>query len=142
MRVVLTPGQRPDSPQLEPVLEAMAVPRPCGRGRPGVDVGDSEDGAFWTASPRPLQARGLPGVPLGSCDAHTGLKAAIGAVMAGAAWQRCRGHFLRNVLARVPSGAAEMVAAAIRTSFAQPTGPRSASRSARSPPCGRPRSRP
>jgi len=54
-------------------------------------------------------------------DAHTGLKAAIGAVMAGASWQRCRVHFLRNVLARVPKGSAEMVAAAIRTIFAQPT---------------------
>jgi putative transposase len=49
-------------------------------------------------------------------------EAAIGAVMAGAAWQRCRVHFLRNVLARVPRGSAEMVAAAIRTIFAQPTG--------------------
>jgi putative transposase len=55
-------------------------------------------------------------------DAHTGLKAAIGAVMAGTSWQRCRVHFLRNVLARVPKGSAEMVAAAIRTIFAQPTG--------------------
>jgi putative transposase len=54
-------------------------------------------------------------------DAHTGLKAAIAAVMTGAAWQRCRVHFLRNVLARVPKGSAEMVAAAIRTIFAQPT---------------------
>jgi hypothetical protein len=42
--------------------------------------------------------------------------------MAGAGWQRCRVHFLRNVLARVPKGSAEMVAAAIRTIFAQPTG--------------------
>jgi putative transposase len=55
-------------------------------------------------------------------DAHTGLKQAIAAVMAGAGWQRCRVHFLRNVLARVPRGSAEMVAAAIRTIFAQPTG--------------------
>ena len=55
-------------------------------------------------------------------DAHTGLKQAIAAVMAGASWQRCRVHFLRNVLARVPRGSAEMVAAAIRTIFAQPTG--------------------
>jgi putative transposase len=55
-------------------------------------------------------------------DAHTGLKAAIGAVMAGVAWQRCRVQFLGNVLARVPRGAAELVAAAIRTIFAQPTG--------------------
>ena len=53
-------------------------------------------------------------------DAHTGLKAAIGAVLIGAAWQRCRVHFMRNVLAEVPKGNQEMVAAAIRTIFAQP----------------------
>ena len=53
-------------------------------------------------------------------DAHEGLKAAIGAVFAGATWQRCRVHFLRNMLAQVPKGSAERVAAAVRTIFAQP----------------------
>lgn len=53
-------------------------------------------------------------------DHHLGLKEAIGAVFIGSSWQRCRVHFLRNVLARVPKGSAEMVAAAIRTIFAQP----------------------
>ena len=53
-------------------------------------------------------------------DAHEGLRQAIDKVMLGAAWQRCRVHFLRNVLAKVPKGSAEMVAAAIRTIFAQP----------------------
>src|SRR3954452_17323715 len=86
----------------------------------GCAVGDSEDGAFWTAFLRSLKARGLAGVQLVISDAHTGLKAAIGAVFLGAAWQRCRVHFMRNVLARVPKGNAEMVAAAIRTIFAQP----------------------
>ena len=86
----------------------------------GFDVGDSEDGAFWTAFLRGLKARGLAGVQLVISDAHTGLKAAVGAVMLGASWQRCRVHFLRNVLAQVPRGNAEMVAAAIRTVFAQP----------------------
>jgi len=86
----------------------------------GVAVGDSEDGAFWTAFLRSLRARGLGGVRLVISDAHAGLKAAIAAVMIGAAWQRCRVHFMRNVLARVPKGSAEMVAAAIRTVFAQP----------------------
>ena len=83
-------------------------------------VGDSEDGAFWTAFLRTLKARGLGGTQLVISDAHTGLKAAISAVLLGAAWQRCRVHFMRNVLARVPKGNAEMVAAAIRTIFAQP----------------------
>jgi putative transposase len=53
-------------------------------------------------------------------DARSGLRAAIEAIVIGAAWQRCRVHFLRNVLAQVPKGSAEMVAAAIRTIFAQP----------------------
>ncbi len=86
----------------------------------GLAVGDSEDGAFWTAFLRSLRARGLSGVRLVISDAHEGLKAAIGAVLLGAAWQRCRVHFLRNVLARIPKGSAEMVLAAIRTIFAQP----------------------
>ena len=86
----------------------------------GFDVGDSEDGAFWTAFLRGLKTRGLTGVQLVISDAHAGLKTAIAAVFLGAAWQRCRVHFLRNVLAQVPKGSAEMVAAAIRTIFAQP----------------------
>ena len=86
----------------------------------GMDVGDSEDGAFWTAFLRGLKTRGLGGVQLVISDAHAGLKAAIATVFIGAAWQRCRVHFMRNVLAVVPKGNAEMVAAAIRTIFAQP----------------------
>jgi putative transposase len=86
----------------------------------GFEVGDSEDGAFWTAFLRSLKTRGLAGVQLVISDAHAGLKAAIASVLLGAAWQRCRVHFLRNVLAAVPKGSAEMVAAAIRTIFAQP----------------------
>ena len=87
---------------------------------PGFAVGDSEDGAFWTAFLRSLKARGLSGTQLVISDAHAGLRAAIEAVLLGAAWQRCRVHFMRNVLARVPKGNSEMVAAAIRTVFAQP----------------------
>jgi putative transposase len=86
----------------------------------GFDVGDSEDGAFWTAFLRSLKTRGLSGVQLVISDAHSGLRGAIEAVLIGAAWQRCRVHFLRNVLAQVPKGSSEMVAAAIRTIFAQP----------------------
>jgi putative transposase len=86
----------------------------------GFAVGDSEDGAFWTAFLRSLKARGLAGTKLVISDAHAGLKAAISAVMLGATWQRCRVHFLRNVLAAVPKGSQTMVAAAVRTVFAQP----------------------
>jgi transposase-like protein len=86
----------------------------------GFDVGPSEDGAFWHGFLRSLVARGLSGVQLAVSDAHLGLKAAIGAVLAGASWQRCRVHFVRNALALVPKGAHAMVAATIRTVFAQP----------------------
>jgi putative transposase len=87
----------------------------------GVDVGDSEDGAFWTAFLRSLKARGLAGVKLVIADAHLGLGQAVRAVFLGAGIQRCRVHFMRNVLAAVPKPNGEMVAALIRTIFAQPT---------------------
>ncbi len=86
----------------------------------GLDVGPSEDGAFWLGFLRGLVARGLGGVQLVSSDAHQGLKGAIEAVLHGATWQRCRVHFVRNALALVPKSAAQMVAATIRTVFAQP----------------------
>ena len=86
----------------------------------GVDVGDSEDGTFWTAFLRELRERGLKGVHLVISDLHRGLKEAIEKVFIGASWQRCRVHFLRNALSGVPKAKTQMVAAAIRTIFAQP----------------------
>ena len=64
----------------------------------GVDVITTEDGAGWTAFLRNLVARGLSGVQLVTSDAHEGLTAAIAAVLPGAGWQRCRTHFMRNLL--------------------------------------------
>lgn len=86
----------------------------------GFDVGDSEDGAFWTSFLRSLKARGLSGTQLVISDAHEGLKGAIASVLLGSSWQRCKVHFMRNVLAKIPKGNSEMVLAAIRTIFAQP----------------------
>lgn len=102
------------------VVIATGVTRTGDREVLGVAVGDSEDGAFWTAFLQGLRARGLHGVQLVISDHHLGLKAAIASVFIGAAWQRCRVHFMRNVLSRVPKASAEMVAAAVRTIFAQP----------------------
>ena len=102
------------------VIVATGVARDGNREVLGLAVGDSEDKAFWTAFLRNLRARGLAGVRLVISDAHEGLRAAIDKVLLGSAWQRCRVHFLRNVLAKVPRGSAEMVAAAVRTVFAQP----------------------
>jgi putative transposase len=87
----------------------------------GFDVGPSEDGAFWETFLRSLVGRGLRGVELATSDAHEGLKGAIAAVLHGASWQRCRVHFVRNALALVPRGMQALVAASLRTVFAQPT---------------------
>ena len=86
----------------------------------GMDVFTSEDGAAWTAFLRDLAARGLTGVALVISDAHPGLKEAIAAVLPGATWQRCRTHFMRNLLARVPKSAQGLVGTLVRSIFAQP----------------------
>jgi transposase-like protein len=86
----------------------------------GVDVGPSEERAFWTAFLRSLVKRGLTGVRLVISDAHEGLKQAITTVLSGAMWQRCRVHFMRNLLATVPHSMREAIAAVVRTIFAQP----------------------
>ena len=88
----------------------------------GLDVFTSEDGTAWTSFLRGLVARGLGGVELVTSDAHGGLKAAIAAVLPGASWQRCRTHFMRNLLSRVPKSAQALVASFVRTIFAQPDG--------------------
>ena len=85
----------------------------------GMDVGASEDGAFWLAFLRSLTARGLSGVELATSDAHQGLKNAIAAVFAGASWQRCRTHFMANLLTRVPKRAQPGVATMVRTIYQQ-----------------------
>ena len=86
----------------------------------GVDVGPSEEGAFWQQFLRSLVARGLRGVQLVISDSHEGLKGAIASVLHGASWQRCKVHFLRNALSYVPKAAQGLVATTIRTVFAEP----------------------
>jgi transposase-like protein len=86
----------------------------------GIKVGDSEDETFWTAYLRRLkEQRGLTGVRLAISDAHAGLKKAIARCFQGCSWQRCRVHFARNLLVKVPKVSQGMVAAALRSVFVQ-----------------------
>ena len=84
----------------------------------GMDIGPSEAETFWTALLRKLRRRGLRGVKLIISDAHEGLKAAV-AKVTNASWQRCRVHFMRNVLAHAGKGGRRVVSALIATAFAQ-----------------------
>jgi putative transposase len=82
-------------------------------------IGASEAETFWTDFLRTLTRRGLRGVKLVISDAHEGLKAAITKVL-NATWQRCRVHFMRNVLAHAGKQGRGVVSAFIATAFAQP----------------------
>jgi transposase-like protein len=85
----------------------------------GMDVTSGEHAVFWRAFLQTLVARGVRGVRLVVSDAHAGLKQAISEVFVGAAWQRCRVHFMRTVLAHVAKRDQATVAALIRTIFQQ-----------------------
>ena len=85
-----------------------------------LDIHTTEDGAGWTAFLRGLVARGLSGVRLVISDAHPGLVDAIASTLPGASWQRCRTHFVRNLLTKVPKAAQPFVASAVRSIFDQP----------------------
>jgi putative transposase len=84
----------------------------------GMDIGPSEAETFWTAFLRKLARRGLRGVRLVISDAHEGIKAAVSKVL-NATWQRCRVHFMRNVLAHAGRQGRRVVSAFIATAFAQ-----------------------
>jgi putative transposase len=88
----------------------------------GVDVGDSENETFWREFLTSLTDRGLAGVRLVISDAHAGLTKAIGRCFQDASWQRCRVHAMRNLLAAARQPQRAVIAALIRTIFAQPDG--------------------
>jgi putative transposase len=102
------------------VVIAVGVNRDGHREILGLDVITTEDGAGWLAFLRGLVARGLAGTSLVISDAHPGLVDAIASTLTGASWQRCRTHYMRNLLTRVPKSAQSMVATLVRTIFEQP----------------------
>jgi transposase-like protein len=101
------------------VVVAMGVNADGRRELLGLKVGDSESEAFWAEFIAHLKERGLTGVRLVVSDAHVGLTKAIRRQLQGCVWQRCRVHFARNLLQRVPKAHQGMVTAALRSVFAQ-----------------------
>src|SRR5712672_3335166 len=100
------------------VIVAVAVNSDGRREVLGIAIGASEAETFWTEFLRSLARRGLRGVKLVISDAHEGLKAAVAKVL-NASWQRCRVHFMRNVLAHTGKQGRRVVSAFIGTAFAQ-----------------------
>lgn len=86
----------------------------------GVQVSTAEDGAGWLAFFRDLVARGLSGVAMVTSDAHSGLVAAIGATLPGAAWQRCRTHYATNLMAATPKSSWPWVRTLLHSIYDQP----------------------
>jgi putative transposase len=100
------------------VIVAVAVNSDGRREVLGMAIGASEAETFWVDFLRSLARRGLRGVKLVISDAHEGLKAAVAKVL-HASWQRCRVHFMRNVLAHAGRQGRRVVSAFIATAFAQ-----------------------
>jgi putative transposase len=100
------------------VTVAVAVNTDGRREVLGLAVGPSEAETFWIEFLRSLARRGLRGVKLVISDAHEGLKAAVARVL-HASWQRCRVHFMRNVLAHAGKSQRRIVSAWVGTAFAQ-----------------------
>ena len=100
------------------VIVAVGVNNDGRREILGLEIGPSEAETFWSAFLRKLARRGLRGVKLVISDAHEGIKAAVSKVFS-ATWQRCRVHFMRNVLAYAGKNGRRVVAAFIATAFAQ-----------------------
>ncbi len=101
------------------VVHATGVNHEGYRESLGLDIVTQEDGAAWLAFLRGLVARGLSGVQLVTSDAHPGLVDAIRSTLPGASWQRCRTHFMRNLLTRVPRAMQRPAATLVRMIFDQ-----------------------
>jgi putative transposase len=102
--------------QRKAVVIAHAVHESGRREIIGLDIGEAETEAFWTAFLRGLVARGLVGVQLAISDAHPGLKAALAKVL-GAPWQRCTVHFLRDLRGHARKDQHDALGAVIRSIF-------------------------
>ena len=102
------------------VLYAIGINAEGKREILGCDIATQEDGAGWLAFFRSLVVRGLTGVQCVISDDHMELRNAIAAALPSVSWQRCRTHYMRNLLTCVPRSAQPWVTALVHSIFDQP----------------------
>ena len=85
-----------------------------------VEPMENESEQTYSALFRKLQERGMEKVWLCVSDAHKGLEAAIRKTLPGTTWQRCKVHFMRNILAYVPQTHKEAVASRLKLIWKAP----------------------
>ena len=106
----------------------MAVLVVCGVNEEGhrevlaVEPMAEESEASYTEVFRKLKERGMATPRLVVSDAHTGLVLAIRKEFPGASWQRCKVHFMRNILAHVPQRDKETFALELKEIWLAPDG--------------------
>lgn len=68
----------------------------------GLDISSSESEYSWSNFFEYLKSRGLSGLKMIISDAHKGLVKAIKETFVNVIWQRCKVHFLINILSKAP----------------------------------------
>lgn len=94
------------------VLKAIGVTEDGMREILGVSCSLSEAEVHWREFLEGLMARGMSGLKLVISDNHSGLRAALRAILPSVKWQRCLFHLAQNAGAHVPSVAMRKEASA------------------------------
>jgi len=91
------------------IMIAMAINTKGQKEILAIEPMDNESTDTWTVFFDRLKARGIKQVGLLVSDAHQGIQSALKGAFVGTSWQRCKVHFMRNILARVPHKNKEMI---------------------------------
>jgi len=79
----------------------------------------AETAQTWRAFFKKLKARGVEDIALLISDAHFGIQKALKETFIGSSWQRCKVHFMRNILAHVPPKSKERFGARLKQIWLQ-----------------------
>jgi len=101
------------------IMVAMAINAQGQKEILAIEPMENESTDTWTLFFDRLKARGLKQIGLLVSDAHQGIQSALKSSLVGTSWQRCKVHFMRNVLARIPHKAKALIGRQISQIFTQ-----------------------